>query len=160
MRRVVLLAITAIAVGAVGATTTEAAKPTCKAKHEKKGCAIKGHWSYSAVVRQHLPSGGAGTSRYTVSMKSKKSFQIVASGFLCDDGNFFYGSASAEVAKQAKIGKTYTGSRSTAGADMTATVTFTSAKKAKLSIKYTIRSITAEETKTCSGSTTQTLARG
>jgi hypothetical protein len=156
MRRVVLLAITTMTVGAVGATATEAADATCKAKHEKKGCVIKGKWSYYAAVRQ---PGGTGASRYSVSKQSKKSFRISATGFACDDGNFFYGGASVEIGKRARIGKTYTGSRSTTGADMTATVTFTSAKKAKLSIKYTIRSITAEETKTCNGSTTQTLAR-
>ena len=149
MRRVVLVGIMAIAVGAVGATATEAADSTCKAKHEKKGCPIKGHWSYSALVRREVRPGFRGVSRYSVSMKSKKSFVVYARGLPCGDQQFYDTAVSVEVGKQAHIGKTYTKSRNTAGSDVTATVTFTSAKKAKLSLEYTVRSTTAEGTTSC-----------
>lgn len=159
MRRVLLCVIAVFAVSACFLTTSGAAKPTCKKMHEQKGCALQGSWFYGKTFRREYRPHQFGTSHYAVDRTTKKAFEIRADGLTCGDGNFIPQKTTLVVGKRAHVGSTYTASTAGSGYDMSATVTFSSAQKAQLSLKYTIHSTTPEGTTDCPGSDTRTLKR-
>jgi hypothetical protein len=147
-------------------TTPAGAKSSCKAKHEKKGCAVAHKFAYSYTVQNqqtalNLVLAYKKPSAFTVTL-GRNAYLPCSTGSAAPGGYSLAG-ATVTIKKKATIGKTYTGSELDSGARLTIKldvhVKFTSAKHASVKFAYSETQPGSTTNIACATSKTVKLSR-